>query len=91
MQVYGFNPCSQKTPHAQSSQAPCATNTEPELHERETTTMRSQCNTMRHSPHSLQLEKAHKQQWRPSAAKNKIKYINNFILSSNRGKGFLHK
>ena len=31
---------------------------------------------MKSSPHSPQLEKAHVQQWRPNAAKNKNKLIN---------------
>ena len=37
---------------------------------------------MNSSPHSLQLEKAHMQQWRPSAAKNKeIKFLKRKIVS----------
>ena len=51
------------SPHAYS---PCSTT-------REATAMRSLRTTTKSSPHSLQLVKAHVQQWRPNAAKNKIK------------------
>ena len=79
MQVHGFDPWSGKRPHPQSSQAPCARNTEPEL-------CKGEANTMRSSPHSLQLQKAHKQQWGPNAAQNKIKYI--FFLIAVEVKAF---
>ena len=39
--------------------------------QREAITMRSPCTAMKNSPCSLQLEKAHVQQQRPNAAKNK--------------------
>ena len=44
---------------------------EPVLPTREATAMRSPCTTTKSSPRSLQLEKAHVQQQRPNAAKNK--------------------
>ena len=55
--------------------SPCATTTEacaPRACalQREATTVRSPCITMKSSSCSLQLEKAHAQQWRPKAAKN---------------------
>ena len=37
--------------------------------------MRSPCTMTKSSPHSLQLEKAHRQQQRPSTAKNKNKHF----------------
>ena len=40
---------------------------------REATMMRCSSTAMKSSPRALQLEKAHTQQWRPNAAKNKIK------------------
>ena len=39
--------------------------------QKEATAMRSQCTTRKSSPRSLQLEKAHWQQRKPNAAKNK--------------------
>ena len=46
--------------------------------------MRSLCTTTKSSLRSLQLEKAHTQQWRPNVAKNKqnkqIKYNNNLPI-----------
>ena len=45
---------------------------EPMLHKREATTMRSPRTATKSSPCESQLEKAHAQQWRPNAAKNKL-------------------
>ena len=50
--------------------SPRATTTEAHA-PREATTVRSPRTAMKSSPHLLQLEKAHAQQQRPSAAKNK--------------------
>ena len=61
--------------HAVEQLSPCATTTEalvlkPAIHKR-SHTMRSLCRASKSSPCSRQLEKAHAQQGRPSAAKNK--------------------
>ena len=52
----------------------CATTTEPAFESprfatKEATAMRSLCTTMKSTPCLLQLEKAHRQQWRPSTIK----------------------
>ena len=72
-----------KIPHAMEQLSPRATTTEPTCHnywspyawspcsKRKATAMRSPCTTMKSSPCSPQLEKAHAQQRRPNAAKNK--------------------
>ena len=46
--------------------------------------MRSPHTTTKSSPHSLQLEKAHVQQWRPNAAKKRkrIHAINHQVIHS---------
>ena len=52
---------------------------------REATTMRSPCTAVKNSPRSPQLEKAHTQQWRPSATKNKINYRKDRHLQGVKG------
>ena len=80
----GFSPWSRKIPHAMRQLSPCTTTTEPVCCKewspsayslcsvtRQATAMRSPRTTMRSSPWSLQSEKAHAKQQRPSAVKYK--------------------
>ena len=75
----GFNPWYRKTPSAMGPLSPCATTTEPTCPkapalQHEEPPQREDCTPQLESrPHSLQLEKVLAQQWRPSAAKTKIK------------------
>ena len=60
---HGFDPWSEKIPHAMGQLTPCATTTEPRrlvsgFATREATAMRSQLTTTKGSLHSPQLEKA---------------------------------
>ena len=81
---HGFEPWSGKIPHASEQLSPCATTTESACHNywspctwspcsatREATAVRSPRTATKRSPRSPQLEKAHTQQRRPNAAKNK--------------------
>ena len=83
---HGFDPWSGKIPQAAEQLSPWATTTEPTCHNywspcayspcsatREATAMRSLHAATKSSPHLPQLEKGRTQQWRPNAAKKKIK------------------
>ena len=81
---HGFEPWSRKIPHAAEQLSPCAIITEPMCHNywslhawslcstaREATAMRGPSPATKSSPRSPQLEKAHVQQRRPNAAKDR--------------------
>ena len=77
--------------HAVEQLSPCAATTEalvlkPAIHKR-SHTMRSLCRASKSSPCSRQLEKAHAQQGRPSAAKNK-QIIQFFLIKRALKKGW---
>ena len=80
--VHMFDPWSGRIPHAMVQLSPVHHNywafvlqplkpmcREPVLHKREVTALRSSGTATKSSPHLLQLEKTHAQQWRPSIVK----------------------